>query len=121
MPSQQWSTHTSSAQYAADDQLAVFVGANRMPTSQIEMTISCRNLINTDVLSKSDPFCIISMKEPWQNKYYEIARTETIDDTLNPQWVKKILVSYSFGSCVLLDGYCCMQWLHSPNFTYLNL
>lgn len=95
MPSQQWSAHASSAQYAADDQLAVFVGANRMPTSQIEMTISCRNLINTDVLSKSDPFCIISMKEPWQNKYYEIARTETIDDTLNPQWVKKILLSYN--------------------------
>lgn len=36
------------------------------------------------------------MKEPWQDQYYEIARTETIDDTLNPQWIKKVLVNYNF-------------------------
>lgn len=99
MPSQQWSAHTSSSStYMTDDQLAPFVGANRLPTSQIEITVSCRNLINSDVLSKSDPFCIISMKEPWQKKYFEIARTETIDDCLNPQFVKKIVIAYNFVS-----------------------
>lgn len=99
MPSQQWSGHKSGSNYMTDDQLSVFVGNNtRMPTSQIEMTISCRNLINTDVLSKSDPFCIISMRESWQNKYFEIARTETIDDTLNPHWVRKVNLAYNFES-----------------------
>lgn len=70
--------------------------SNATPTSQLELTLSCRNLINTDLLSKSDPFCIISMKESWQDQYYEIARTEMIKDSLNPQWVRKAIVNYSF-------------------------
>lgn len=36
------------------------------------------------------------MKESWQEKYYEIARTETIDDNLNPEWVTKVIVNYNF-------------------------
>lgn len=67
-----------------------------LPTSQVELTLSCRNLINTDLLSKSDPYCVISMKEPWQNQYYEVMRTETIDDNLNPQWVKKLILNFNF-------------------------
>lgn len=70
--------------------------SNSTPTSVIELTISARNLINTDLLSKSDPFCIVSIKEPWQDQYYEIARTEMIKDSLNPQWVRKAIVNYSF-------------------------
>ncbi|XP_031628477.1 copine-9-like [Contarinia nasturtii] len=73
--------------------------SNSTPTSQLELTISARNLLNTDILSKSDPFCIISMREePWQDQYYEIAKTEMIADTLNPQWVRKVVVNYSFES-----------------------
>lgn len=72
--------------------------SNSTPTSQVELTLSARNLLNTDILSKSDPYCIVSMKELWQNKYYEIARTEMIKDSLNPQWVKKVFVNYSFES-----------------------
>lgn len=67
-----------------------------LPTSQIEMTISCLNLLNTDVLSKSDPFCVVKMKESWQETFFEIGRTERIDDNLNPEWVKKFLINYSF-------------------------
>lgn len=36
------------------------------------------------------------MKEPWQDQYYEIAHTETINDTLNPQFVTKIICNYNF-------------------------
>lgn len=67
-----------------------------MPTTLIEMTLSAQNLINADVLSKSDPYCLIQVKEPWQDKYYEIGRTETIKDNLNPEWVKKFLINYNF-------------------------
>ncbi len=65
-------------------------------TSKLELTLSCRNLLNKDIATKSDPYCKISMKQSWQDKYYEIARTETIDDNLNPEWVTKVIVSYNF-------------------------
>ncbi|XP_031628973.1 copine-9-like [Contarinia nasturtii] len=96
MPPQKWSNSTAqSARYITDEQLAPFV-SEFLPTSQVELTLSCRNLINADIISKSDPYCIIHCKEPWQDQYYEIARTETIDDNLNPQWVKKVILNYNF-------------------------
>lgn len=67
-----------------------------LPTSQIELTISCRNLLNRDITSKSDPFCVVKMKESWQNHFVEIGRSECIMDTLSPSWVKKFLINYSF-------------------------
>ncbi|XP_031627955.1 copine-9-like [Contarinia nasturtii] len=95
MPLKPWSTNTAYAKTVTNEMLAPFLPSS-LPTSQVELTLSCRNLINTDILSKSDPFCIVLMREPWQDQYYEISRTETIDDTLNPQWVKKVLVDYNF-------------------------
>lgn len=75
-----------------------FGGSAVMPTTQIEMTLSCANLINADVLSKSDPFCLVQMKESWQDKFFEIGRTERINDNLNPEWVKKFIINYNFES-----------------------
>lgn len=43
-----------------------------MPTSQIEMTLSCRNLLNRDVLSKSDPYCVVLMRDSWQEQFFEV-------------------------------------------------
>lgn len=68
------------------------------PTTLIEMSLSAVNLINADVLSKSDPFCILRMKESWQDRFCEIGRTERIKDNLNPQWMKKFLINYNFES-----------------------
>lgn len=65
-------------------------------TSQIELTISCLNLVKTNILSKFDTFCIVKMKESWQNCFVEIDRTETIDDSLNPKWIKKLILNYNF-------------------------
>lgn len=88
----------SSSKYITAEMLTPFtsVPGNALPTSQIEMTLSCRNLINADILSKSDPYCSVWMKESWQDKYFEIGRTETIDDNLNPEWVKKFVINYNF-------------------------
>lgn len=85
----------TSSKYVTDEMLAPFV-TTHMPTSQIEMTLSCRNLLDLDVLSKSDPFCVVLMKEPWQDRYFEIGRTEIIYDNLNPEWAKKFVLSYNF-------------------------
>lgn len=65
-------------------------------TTKVELTLSCKNLVNMDIVTKSDPYCIVSMKESWQQKYAEITRTETIIDSLNPEWVTKVIVSYNF-------------------------
>ncbi|CAG2121477.1 unnamed protein product, partial [Medioppia subpectinata] len=36
------------------------------------------------------------MKDSWSEKFNEIGRTETITDNLNPEWVKKFVISYNF-------------------------
>ncbi len=94
MSTQKWS-NSPSAKYITNEMLAPFTSGS-MPTTQIEMTISCRNLMNTDLMSKSDPYCLVSMKENHQDRYFEIGRTERIDDNLNPEWVKKFILNYNF-------------------------
>lgn len=66
-----------------------------LPTSQIEISISARNLLNADLTSKSDPFCIVKMRDH-RGFFVEVGNTEIIDDNLNPEWVKKVVVDYSF-------------------------
>lgn len=94
MATKNWSNNPSS-KYITNEMLAPFTSGS-MPTSQVEMTLSCRNLMNTDVLSKSDPYCIVSMKDTHQDRYFEVGRTERIDDNLNPEWVKKFILNYNF-------------------------
>lgn len=36
------------------------------------------------------------MKRPWQDKWKEIARTETIENSHNPEWMKKVILDYNF-------------------------
>ncbi len=69
-------------------------------TAQLELTLSCRQLRNADLLSKSDPFCLVLQRDPWavdpSKAYYQIGRTETIRDCLSPEWVQKIVLDYNF-------------------------
>lgn len=55
-----------------------------------------RDLKNKDVMSKSDPVCVIYMKETGQDRFYEIGRTEMVKDSLSPQWMRKFEVDYRF-------------------------
>lgn len=97
MKDQNWNRSTS-AQYITDEMLATFV-KDFLPTSQVELSISCRNLSNTDIITKSDPYCIVWVQEPrWQDVFVEVARTEVIKNSLNPQFVKKVILTYSFES-----------------------
>ena len=63
-------------------------------TSLVEISISCKALIRKDLLSKSDPFCILYLQEG--RSYREIGRTETIKDDQNPVFQKTILARYNF-------------------------
>jgi hypothetical protein len=56
----------------------------------------CRNLLDRDVLSKSDPVCVVYTKDLRTNQYIEIGRTEQIQNNLNPNWNTKFTVDYRF-------------------------
>jgi len=65
-----------------------------LPTSTVEISVRCTDLADKDVMSKSDPICVMFIQK--QGKWFEIGRTEMIADTLNPSWEKKFVVDYSF-------------------------
>lgn len=67
-----------------------------VPTTMLELSISCRNLTNKDTLSKSDPQCTLYIKNLSDKDWREIGKTEVINDDLNPHFVRKFLIDYNF-------------------------
>ncbi|XP_056868167.1 copine-3 isoform X2 [Takifugu flavidus] len=63
--------------------------------TKVELTVSCDNLMDKDIGSKSDPLCVLLMSSS-DSKFYEIGRTEKIQNCLNPKFAKKFLVDYYF-------------------------
>ncbi|KAG1703660.1 Copine-4 [Nymphon striatum] len=63
-------------------------------TSKIELRISCKNLLDLDVTSKSDPMVALYIKH--QNTWFEVGRTENIQNSLNPEFSKPIVCDYYF-------------------------
>lgn len=56
--------------------------------SKMELSLSCSDIPRMDVLSKSDPFCVMYIRnreEQWQ----KLGKTETIRDTHECKWVRK--------------------------------
>uniref|UniRef100_A0A915KCS4 Copine-3 n=1 Tax=Romanomermis culicivorax TaxID=13658 RepID=A0A915KCS4_ROMCU len=49
-----------------------------------------------DYFSKSDPMCVLFVKEFGRDRWSEFGRTETIWNNLNPEWVKKFQMNYYF-------------------------
>ena len=70
------------------------------PTSTVELSISCAQLADMDVFSKSDPFCVLYIKDG--DKWVMVDRTETIDNTLDPVFEKKFVLQYRFEERQLL-------------------
>nr|CAB3233484.1 copine-8-like [Phallusia mammillata] len=71
-------------------------GFNSQPVMTIELTISCRNLIDADVFSKSDPMVVMYTQGIGSKEWREFGRTEIIWNNLNPDFVKKFVVDYFF-------------------------
>ncbi|XP_064398173.1 copine-1-like [Halichondria panicea] len=65
------------------------------PSSKVELHISCKNLVDTDVFSKSDPIVAIYTVDNG-GKAVEYARTECIQNNLNPEFSKAIEMVYRF-------------------------
>ncbi|CAE1286988.1 Copine-7,Copine-3,Copine-8,Copine-9,Copine-2,Copine-6,Copine-5,Copine-4,Copine-1 [Acanthosepion pharaonis] len=62
--------------------------------SQVELRIHCKNLINKDTTSKSDPCAVLYIYE--QDRWNELARTENIKNCLDPQFATPLSVKYYF-------------------------
>ena len=72
-------------------------GQSVAPTTTVELSMNCSKLEDMDVFSKSDPFCVLYVKENGRTGAWRcIDRTETIDNTLEPHWQKKFILQYKF-------------------------
>lgn len=75
------------------------------PLSKVALNISCKNLANMDVLSKSDPQVFVFLVDAQQNETL-IDKTEKIQNDLNPKFGKTILMDYRFeGNNNIVDTY----------------
>ncbi|XP_034429038.1 copine-3-like isoform X1 [Hippoglossus hippoglossus] len=63
--------------------------------TKVELTISCDNLLDMDVFSKSDPLCALYINTSGSH-WYEYGRTEMILNCLNPKFAKKFVIDYYF-------------------------
>ncbi|GAY51590.1 hypothetical protein CUMW_135340 [Citrus unshiu] len=63
--------------------------------SQIELSFSAADLRDRDVLSKSDPMLVVSMKAR-DGALVEVGRTEVVLNSLNPTWITKHIITYQF-------------------------
>ncbi|XP_030204375.1 copine-3 isoform X1 [Gadus morhua] len=63
--------------------------------SKVVLSVSCNNLLDMDVFSKSDPLCVIHMTSS-ESQWYEVGRTERINNTLDPKFSKTFEIDYFF-------------------------
>jgi len=71
------------------------LGGKQEFCSKVELSISCTNLANKDLTSKSDPICVVKQKNS-EGNYVEVGRTEQIKESLNPIFSKRISLKYYF-------------------------
>ncbi|OMJ84218.1 hypothetical protein SteCoe_14705 [Stentor coeruleus] len=64
--------------------------------TRVELFLCGRDLIDQDVFSKSDPYCIVYMQSGQAGQYSEIGRTEVKTNSLNPNWSTTVQVDFLF-------------------------
>ncbi|XP_073862002.1 copine-8 isoform X7 [Macaca fascicularis] len=85
------SRYTSTAGIGDLNQLSAAI-----PATRVEVSVSCRNLLDRDTFSKSDPICVLYVQGVGNKEWREFGRTEVIDNTLNPDFVRKFILDYFF-------------------------
>uniref|UniRef100_A0A3Q2X508 Copine Va n=2 Tax=Pseudocrenilabrinae TaxID=318546 RepID=A0A3Q2X508_HAPBU len=119
-----------------------------IPATKVEITVSCRNLLDRDTFSKSDPLVVLYTQGVETKQWREFGRTEVIDNTLNPDFVRKYILDYFFEEkqnlrfdvydidskspdlakhdCLKGEVLCCAAYiqenssLSQPNLTYVS-
>ncbi|XP_007253379.2 copine-9 [Astyanax mexicanus] len=67
-----------------------------VPATKIEVTVSCRCLLDMDTFSKSDPVVVLYIQGIGTKEWREFGRTEVIENTLNPDFVRKFVLDFFF-------------------------
>jgi Ca2+-dependent lipid-binding protein len=65
-------------------------------SNKIQLFISCRNLADLDLFTKSDPQCVVYIKDSKNLHYTEIGKTEMINNNLNPDFTTSFTINYFF-------------------------
>ncbi|KAM7390762.1 hypothetical protein PAMA_008788 [Pampus argenteus] len=63
--------------------------------TKVALSVSCKNLLDMDVLSKSDPLCVLFMNSSG-SQWWEVGRTEKIMNCLDPTFSKTFVIDYYF-------------------------
>ncbi len=66
------------------------------PSNKIILSLSCRNLVDLDTFSLSDPEVHVYLKSGKQGKYALLGKTEMINNNLNPDFVKTFTLDFYF-------------------------
>lgn len=59
-----------------------------------QIHVSATNLVKMDILTESDPMCVVSIHEG--REWRELGRTEVINNDPNPKWVTSFSIPYLF-------------------------
>ncbi|GFO16684.1 copine-5, partial [Plakobranchus ocellatus] len=46
-------------------------GTSVVPCTKVEISVSCRNLTDNDLFSKSDPMCVLKVTDPKSRRVFE--------------------------------------------------
>ncbi|KAM8881472.1 copine-3-like isoform 1-T1 [Synchiropus picturatus] len=63
--------------------------------TKVSLSVSCENLLDKDVFSKSDPVCVLYMNSSGSS-WWEVGRTEVLQNCLNPKFSKTFIIDYYF-------------------------
>ncbi|XP_057701514.1 copine-1 isoform X2 [Corythoichthys intestinalis] len=63
--------------------------------SKVELTVSCTNLLDKDVGSKSDPLCVL-LQRSGKDGWTELGRTEHLQNTSSPSFSQRLRLDYHF-------------------------
>jgi hypothetical protein len=70
-------------------------GVDQGLSEKVELFIACRNLPKLDLLSQTDAFCVLYVKNR-SGQWDEIGRSETVWDTPNPDFTHQFNVDFHF-------------------------
>jgi hypothetical protein len=65
-----------------------------VPSTRVELHLSCKKLKDMDLLSKSDPIVSVLVKDTKSGSWKEHSRTERIQNCLDPEFSKAIQMEY---------------------------
>uniref|UniRef100_A0A3B4VF29 Copine I n=1 Tax=Seriola dumerili TaxID=41447 RepID=A0A3B4VF29_SERDU len=63
--------------------------------TKVELSVSCSDLLDKDVGSKSDPLCVL-LQKTGGDSWTELARTERLKNTSSPSFSQRLRLDYHF-------------------------